>query len=277
MNSVPLPALSVARVSGPDAADFLQAQLSADIAAVAPGAAGFACYCSPRGQVLGLLLVCRRDEGFLMLAARSLLPGLVDRLRMFVLRARVEMQVEPEWAICGLPDPGDATVARSRWRAGETGLYYAVFEEGAQGSRKALDAERNVPGWKRAEFEAGICWLGPETAERFIPQMLGFDHIGAVSFSKGCYPGQEIIARARYLGRVKRKPLLLAVEGRITPQPGGHADLFRDGEWSEATVVDSVPSGEDSTWVFIVGPADPDGAGVKALRLDGADYRCATM
>jgi len=276
MNSVPLPALSVARVSGPDAADFLQAQLSADIAALAPDAAGFACYCSPRGQVLGLLLVCRRDEDFLMLAARSLLPGLVDRLRMFVLRARVEMQIEPEWAICGSPDPTDAAADRSVWRAGETGLYYAVIEEGAPGSGKAIDGERN-DAWKRAEFEAGICWLGPETAERFIPQMLGFDRIGAVSFSKGCYPGQEIVARARYLGRVKRKPLLLAAEGRITPQPGSHADLLRDGVWSDATVVDSVPAGTDSTWVFVVGPADPEEAGVKALRLDGADYRCATM
>lgn len=276
--SVPLPALSVARVSGPDAADFLQAQLSADVAALAPHAAGFACYCSPRGQVLGLLLICRRGEDFLVLAARSLLPGLVDRLRMFVLRARVELQMQPEWAVCGLPVPGDAAADRSVWCAGETGLCYAILEEGTpEPARPAVGENLDETGWKRKEFEAGVCWLGPETAERFIPQMLGFDRIGAVSFSKGCYPGQEIVARARYLGRVKRKPLLLEVEERIMPHPGSQAGLLRGGDWSDAIVVDSTPSGMDSTWVFAVGLADPEGAEVNALRLDGADYRCATI
>jgi len=96
----PLPYLSVARFEGPDAGEFLQAQLSADIAALEPGDATFACYCTPRGQVIGLLLVCRQDDGYLVTAAAVLLQQILTRLKMFVLRSRVEFSAQPGIAVC---------------------------------------------------------------------------------------------------------------------------------------------------------------------------------
>jgi len=266
--------LAAARVSGHDAVAFLQAQLSADIAALAPGDAGFACYCSPRGQVLGLLLVCRRSGDFVIVSSGALLPGILQRLRMFVLRARVEMALEPGWIVCGVQEPGDVRAPASAWHAGATGLSYVVLEEETPAASAPGEAGHDGAraGWRHRELEAGVSWLYPETAERFIPQMLGFDRIGAVSFSKGCYPGQEIVARARYLGKVKRKPLPVRVHGRFAPEPGAAAAVLRSGEWSDVTVIDSAPGPHDATLVLTVA-AELEGAPPQALRYLERDYQ----
>ncbi len=251
--TIQIPYLAVARFSGPDAGPFLQAQLSADIAALRVGETTFACYCSARGQVLGLLLVLRNEDEFLVAAAANLLPALLQRLRMFVLRARVEFSIAPELKVYG--------VAGRRYRI----------------SAEELCGSSDLGEWKKQELSNGVTWLGPETSEKFIPQILGFDEIGAVSFSKGCYPGQEIIARTKYLGKVKRKPLLLSVDGKFDVTPGARLRLLSRGEWSEGTLVDcSQPGGQDNTLLFVLATAknsDP----VEQLEIENQTYRCATM
>ena len=126
------------------------------------------------------------------------------------------------------------------------------------------------------ELRAGVTWLGPGSSERFIPQMLGFDELDAVSFSKGCYPGQEIVARARYLGSVKRKPLVLEVNGAVEPEPGAKLRVQRGEEWHDAVVVDSAPAGAGRTVVFTVARAEPD-LPAQALEFGGETYGCATI
>jgi folate-binding Fe-S cluster repair protein YgfZ len=138
-----LPYLAAARLSGPDAQTFLQAQLSADIARLEDGGATFACYCSPRGQVLGLLLVCRADDDYLVIGSASLLPGILQRLRLFVLRARVQLALAPEWVVCGLEDP-EASAAAGAFRPPGSDLAWGLL---SGGEPSAPGAER----WKEME------------------------------------------------------------------------------------------------------------------------------
>ena len=273
MSSIALPYLSAARVSGPDAGAFLQAQLSADITGLQQGHATLACYCSPRGQVFGLLLVIREDDDYLVLGAASLLPGMVKRLQLYVLRARVQLAMVPELAVVGLGVSGSPGSGAGGFSPPGIGLTYGLRETGS--SSTAPPAE-----WKALELARGVAWLGPETAERFIPQMLGFDRIGAVSFTKGCYPGQEIVARAKHLGKVKRKPRFLRAASGPIPA-GSSVRLIAGGQSLDGTVVDSVATGaptdpSDRQSLLMVVSAEPSDP-IEAIEHEGRTYRCATM
>lgn len=281
MHANALPYLAVARVQGADAAAFLQAQLSADIAALTDGDATFACYCSPRGQVYGLLLVCREpgrpgEAGagdFLLAGAAGLLPSIIERLRRFVLRSRVALEPAPDLAVCGAPP--EAAPASGIYST-LPGLAYRIAET----SQCAPDG-RAAAAWKALELRQGVAWLDAATSERFIPQMLGFDRLGAVSFSKGCYPGQEIVARARYLGTVKRKPLRLLVDGAPEMPPGSPVRLMQaadpgNGRGLDGTVIDSAAGGAEEQATVLVVAAAPEG-GVTSLEYEARSYFCATM
>jgi folate-binding protein YgfZ len=262
----PLSYLSVARFHGPDAGEFLHAQLSADISALETGEATYACYCSVRGQVYGLLLVSRRADDYLLAASAELLPVILTRLRMFVLRSRVEFDVCPDITVCGIGPGEDASIPGVVQPV--EGLRYSL-------SKQAMTEDAKDEDFKALEIRHRVSWLNAGTTEKFIPQMLGFDRIGAVSFSKGCYPGQEIVARARYLGKVKRKPVVVLTENEAGLNPGERLELQRGGDWSNGTVIDSAPCGS-GTCLMIVASAEPEIA-PEALKHQERVYRCATM
>ena len=261
--------LNVASFAGPDAADFLHAQLSADIAALRDGESTFACYCTPKGQVIALLLVCRDGDDFLVAAAAELLPAVLQRLRMFVLRSKVEFSLVENLNVFGLDETCDQRKNLQIFTPGEHDLAYAVAEAVPDA---LIDSEK----WKARELQRGIVWLSPATSGKFIPQMLGYQDIGAVSFSKGCYPGQEIVARTKYLGRVKRKPGLLLLEPELQIPPGSAVQLSTDSGTIDGIVVDSVNEGHGRSLLFSVARFEEDQP-VIALEHDGRNYRCATM
>jgi len=267
LTRIALPYLAVASVRGADAAAFLQAQLSADVESLTPGGSTFACYCSPRGQVYGLLMVFPEPDALRVVAAAELLPRIEQRLRLFVLRTRVEIEKEAGLRVFGVSDaaPGDGIL-----RPLPDGPCYRV-------AAGPCEPDASSAQWKARELGAGIAWLGLATSEHFIPQMLGFDTLGAVSFRKGCYPGQEIIARARYLGQVKRRRLCLRVAGAPDLQPGTMVDIQAGSEWQAASVIDSVrPAAADPCQiVFLVAPVTE--GPVEALRHAERIYGCATM
>lgn len=266
MTATRLKYLSAARFHGQDAGDFLHRQLSADIAALAPGEAVFACCCTPKGQVIGLLLVCRLGDEFLVAGAADLLPLVLARLRMFVLRSRVEFSLDPELNVYGAGTSADLPGAAT-FQPASLGLYYHF-------SREPDVPEKPGESFKAVEISHRVAWLGAGTSEKFIPQMLGYDGIGAVSFSKGCYPGQEIVARARYLGKVKRQPAIVQTVEPIAVSPADHVELHRGETWTQGVVVDSAPAG-DGTILFVVAPAEPEISPVE-LRHGERLYRCAT-
>jgi folate-binding protein YgfZ len=259
--------LSVARFTGPDAADFLHAQLSADIAVLESGEATFACYCNPRGQVIGLLLVCRQNDEYLVAAATELLPRILTRLKMFVFRSRVESTGDTEIAVYGSGQQEDSS-GRCLFQPPGADLHYRFLENhsGDDGSAEHFKAR---------EIRNQVSWLGPETSEKFIPQMLGFEQLGAVSFGKGCYPGQEIVARTRYLGKVKRTPVIVQTEKELMISPADRVELRRENAWSKGTMIDSAPANGAGTLFFIVAPREPE-SGPDRLKHQDQSYRCAT-
>jgi len=269
-NSMPtaLPYLAGARVSGSDAGTFLHTQLSADIASLGDGAATFACYCSPRGQVYGLLLVCRDGQEYDLIADAALMPTMLRRLSMFVLRSQVRLEHTPDREVCGLPPSLPTVEAVADCTVPRLDLAYRLAPCGSCAVGKQAD-------WKQQELARNVVWLGPATTERFIPQMLGFERIGALSFSKGCYPGQEIIARARYLGKVKRTSRLLLLPEAPTVAHGASLSLRDDQQWVQGTLVDSAPSGSRSELWFVVAPFS--GTVTESLEYEDQRYRCATM
>lgn len=259
--------LKTARFSGADAESFLQAQLSADIAALKPGDSTFACYCSPRGQVYGLLLVCRTERDYLVIGAAELLPAMLQRLRMFVFRTRVQFELDEALVIYGV-QRHEPSMKNRLFSPGDFGLHYLVTDSD-------LKAQESVPGFRAQEISAQVVWLDSATTEKFIPQMLGFDQLGAVSFTKGCYPGQEIVARARYLGKVKRKPLVLVVEQPVSIEAAQRIELARGDQWLKGTIVDAVSEQDSRTYLFVIAPAEPDDP-VSQIRFGQQVYRCAT-
>lgn len=246
-----LPYLAVHRVSGTDAGAFLHAQLAADTASLSDGKACFAAWCSPRGQVIALLLVCRQDSSWFLVADAGLATAVANRLRMYVLRANVSIAAQPEIQVAGLRADEDPAAGTMVFAPGHVPLRYALIPRGPEDKYASLC-------WRREEIMHGITWLQDGTSERFLPQMLGVDAIGAVSFSKGCYPGQEIIARARYLGKLKRRPVLLELDGNPPLHPGETCVLVSGGGNIEAAVADAVCADGKSTTLRLVAPLEAE-------------------
>ena len=270
---IPLPNLSVLEFAGNDARQFLHNQLSSDVNTLPEGAAGFSCCCNPAGRVIALMLLVPHAGSVFAVCSTVLAPSLEAWLARFIFRSKVTISRREDLVVCGWSEEvGDL---RPVVASTVTGLEYALVDRGAL---KDAGQAQHVH-WKSRELEAGICWLDEASTTQFLPQMLDFESIGALSFKKGCFPGQEIIARARYLGKVKRQPLLLKLFG--APRPASGAPLrLRDGaRWLDGIVVDSVAvPGETSTetvTVFAVAPV-PEGS-VDAATYAGRDYRCATI
>ncbi len=112
--------------------------------------------------------------------------------------------------------------------------------------------------WKLAELHAGISWLGPQTSGQFLPQMLGFDQLGAVNFRKGCYPGQEIVARTHYLGKVKRHPRLVCAQAITCPSPMEKIQIISGEQAYAAVVTDCGPCEKSGACIFVVTRMDPE-------------------
>ena len=121
-----------------------------------------------------------------------------------------------------------------------------------------------------SELRKGISWMCPETSGQFLPQMLGFDSLGAVNFRKGCYPGQEIVARTHYLGKVKRHPRLLCTSAVICPDPMDKLDIFSGETGYEAVIVDCGHLADGGNCLLTVTRMAPD------LGVDRIEYRGQT-
>ena len=199
-----LPFFSVVRVSGEDRASFLHGQLSNDINNLASSQACYATYNTPKGRVLANMLVVNRGEDLLLVMAQDLAEAIVKRLRMFVLRAKVVFELMPDLAVSGEladnaePHPAAEPQLSFPAQIQENTIEITLPHTG----RLKISAAENA--WNLHEIRSGYPWICAATKEAAVAQMLNQHIIGAVHFRKGCYPGQEIIARAQYRGQVKR-------------------------------------------------------------------------
>ena len=241
------PGMAIVEVRGPEAAGFLHAQLTSDVASLAPGGVALSAWCTPRGQVRNLFWIVRRPDGarFSLVAPDREADDLSRRLRAFVLRAKVEVERTGD-RVAGAAGPGSRALVAGRvgdvpapGTAAESGGRVALRPPGGPDRFLLLGPDPLPAGapadeWRRLEIAAGIAWLTDETRESFIPQMLNLDRLGALSFDKGCYPGQEIIARTRYLGRLKRRLYPGRAPAGERPMPG---DPVRSHDRSAGTIV----------------------------------------
>ena len=215
-----LPFFGVIRVSGDDRASFLHGQLSNHIEALTANQACYATYNTPKGRVIANMLVINRGNDLLLITAADMVEALVKRLRMFVMRAKVIFEPLDSFAVAGelanntsaqpATEPHltfDAKISNGLCRINLP--HSGILLVGEQSTLPAHDAAAEN-AWNSHEILSGYPWICAATKETCVAQMLNQHTIGGVHFKKGCYPGQEIIARAQYRGQVKRGLTVLA-------------------------------------------------------------------
>ncbi|MDQ9171574.1 folate-binding protein [Oxalobacteraceae bacterium R-40] len=234
----PLTDLGLIAVTGEDAATFLHNQLTNDVEHLGPHDARLAAYCSAKGRMLASLLVWKTGDEILLQLPRQLQVAIQKRLQMFVLRAKVKLvDVSGERPILGLAgtqaqrelkayfpelpampfsktDSDAGTLIRMSDADGIPRYQWIAPESIAKPAWTALSkalAPAGAAVWRLSEIRAGIPQITLATQEQFVPQMINFELIGGINFKKGCYPGQEIVARTQYLGKLKRRALLASV------------------------------------------------------------------
>lgn len=294
-----LPGQGLLSCTGDDARSFLHAQLTSDVAGLDATRARRAGWCSAKGRLLATLLVVPRADGFLLQLARDLSPAVAKRLSMFILRAKVKLSdVSDAWAQFGVWGAGAAQ------RLAEIGLAvpqdvlgcagreqgvavrvaparFLVLAPADQSARLAQDlGDAGEAAWALEEIRDGHPQVRLATQDQFVPQMVNLERLGAVDFKKGCYPGQEIVARTQYRGMLKRR--MVRASAPVAASPGD--DVFADSIVGQAagTVVNAIARPEGGHELLAVvqisaidagGPIrlrDATGPALELLALPGA-------
>jgi folate-binding protein YgfZ len=285
---------SVIRARGADAAKFLQGQLTNDVLSLGPTGARLAGFCSAKGRLQASFIVWRQaDDEFLLACSRSLLAPTLKRLSMFVLRAQCKLDDASEevalWGLAGAEAHALMADAAPWQRRNWDGAALIRLPDGAglpralvavpEGAGPALAATGTLTPevWRWLEVQSGVVTIEAATVDRFVPQMVNFELVGGVDFQKGCYPGQEVVARSQYRGTTKRRTFLF--ESDALAKAG--QDVFAAGNAGEpaGTVANAAPT-----------PAGPGSSALIELRLaalgdgqlrlgsaDGPDLRRAEL
>jgi len=275
----PLEELGVIAVRGADATAFLHAQLTNDVEHLAPGTLQLAGYCSPKGRLLALFDCWRTADTVFLQMPREILPAIQKRLAMFVLRAKAKLEDVTAQRAClavlgpgaaaalaaaGLTPPeagqsrvtGNVLAARLRDapRVAERFMVLAPAAELA-GLRDRLRALPEAPAaaWWWSQIDAGIGNVFAATQEKFVPQMINLEVLGGVNFKKGCYPGQEVVARSQYLGKLRRRMAIAHLDGETR----AGADVFAQGGTEPVgTVVMAASAPEGGMDLLFEAPVD---------------------
>jgi len=259
-------------VRGEDAEQFLQGQLTNDIRLVDDCTAQYSAYCSPKGRILTCLMIFKRQDCYYLQLPRSLLEPTLTRLKMFVLIAKVTLEDASDSLIhigCSGPDiEADlqsvaGTLPEKIWQCTHTDTITVIRIPGhlprfeiicelgqAEKVWTTLDVHAAPAGpfaWEILDIDNGIATIYPETSDAFVPQMVNMQLIDAVSFKKGCYTGQEIVARMQYLGKLKRRLYKAHTVDGVVPAIG--MDLYAAGS----------SSGQGAGKVVNVQSSPPDG------------------
>lgn len=282
--------LGVIAFRGEDAATFLQGQLTNDVRSLHADSAQWNGYCSPKGRLLGNFLVWRQGEDYCLQLSGDILAGVLKRLSMFILRAKVQgrdasdetvrlvvagkqAEAAVRAAMGTVPDVAMRTLsgdAGQTIRVGADKFVLSVAPDRAAAVWQTLRQSATpvgAPVWDWLRLNAGIPMIVAATQEQFVPQMVNLEVIGGVSFQKGCYPGQEIVARSQYLGKLKRRMFLAHVDSAAAPGDSLYsADI--EGQ-ATGTVVNAAPAPTGGFDVLAV--AQVESANSQTLHLKAAD------
>lgn len=249
--SVVLDDLRVLAVTGSDRAALLQGQLTQDVSAARPDATVMAGWADPKGRLLfaGHLFVAQleTEEALALLVPADVADALLRRLRLYILRARAEVNLlgMPLTGLMGSPgEPGEQPGIRLHG----PDRRHLLLGTPLAGDAGAGSAARNA--WRLADIRAGLPTVTAATTGEFVPQMVNLDLLGGISFTKGCYTGQEIVARMKYLGRVKRRMLRFGAAG--DPPPPGTALYAARGAAGQVVASAAADSGSEFLAVVVL-------------------------
>jgi folate-binding protein YgfZ len=263
---------AVVKVSGDDRIAFLHGQFTNDLNALDPDHWQPHAYCTAKGRALALLqVVAGTGDQLLLVVERSLRDGLISRLNMFRLRAKVSLEASDDFLCLGLSGPGteaaltaaglpapdaDQSVARH-------GATLLLHQQGPSPRFLVIASASDAQAlWHQLAQHArpvgSTCWtwlnvvsgqprVTADTAESFVPQMLNLDLLGAINFKKGCYPGQEIVARTHYLGKLKSRMVRAWTDAPEAPRPGMPLYATGFGDQAAGHVVDAAAA-PDGGW-----------------------------
>ena len=280
--------LGLLSCTGDDARTFLQAQLTNGIEDLAEGEARRAGWCSAKGRLLALFLVVPQQGGLLLQVSRDIAPAIAKRLSMFVLRAKAKVaDVSDAWVQYGLWGETAET------RLGQLGLTVpqeelkathaqgiSVVRVGAQrflvlapaaqrGRFSSLALEQGEASWALQEIRSGLPQVVQATQEEFVPQMVNLERLGAVDFKKGCYPGQEIVARTQYRGVLKRRMTRARVFAPAAAGDDLYADEFAGQASGKVVAAAAVPGGGSELLAVVQISALEGGQPIRLRAPDG--------
>lgn len=269
----PLTHLGVIRAQGADAAQFLHSQLSQDFLLLGHEQARLAAFCNAKGRMqasfiglkLGNVDSAESTDTVLLICSRDLLQRTLKRLSMFVLRAKCKLSdASADYQLLGLAGASvPADLPSTPWALQRSGSACSIALYPAQGQARALwlapidhpapsGAALDLDTWRWGEVMAGVATVSEAVFEQFVPQMLNYESVGGVSFKKGCYPGQEVVARSQFRGTLKRRAYVVRA---AAPLAAG-AEVFAQGDSEQPVgmVVQTAPDaqGPQGQWCAIV-------------------------
>lgn len=286
--------LGLIQFAGEDAQTFLQGQLSNDVRLLNGSNSQWTGYCTPKGRMLASFLLWQNGENsYLIQLPASLREPIQKRLTMFVLRSKVKVTDESDnWVRLGVAGPGAEAAVRAvlgdapqqahglltRQDGAMLRLPGDCFEILVPATRapdlwQSLAASCRPAGsgrWDWHMIRAGVPTVLPATQEEFVPQMANFELIGGVNFKKGCYPGQEIVARTQYLGKLKRRMYLARLTADAAPAPGDPLYSADMQEQSSGIVVDAQPApGGGYDLLAVIQTSSAESEAIHWKTLDG--------
>ena len=214
---IALPHLAILDVTGDDAQSFLHAQVPSDIRTLNAERAQISGWCTAKGRLLTTFVIWPIENGYRLVLAADVRDAIAKRLKMYVMRLKVQVTPATD-VVYGLLSPAtqlnDHPLPTAEWQVAHIDQLTAIRLDstrdlltGPESELQALagtEATNNAVAWILSDIAQGFPLVVQATSEHYVPQMVNLDKLGGVSFKKGCYPGQEIVARTHYLGKIKR-------------------------------------------------------------------------
>ncbi len=261
-----LPHLGVICAEGPDAASFLHGQLTQDFSLLDASQARLAALCTAKGRMIASFIGIRpQPETILLACSHDILAATLKRLQMYVLRAKAKLRdASSEYQLFGLA--GTALIGNAVDAGAPPGQRSAVGAASvvslypADGVPRALwiapagtpapeGPELDLALWQWTEVRSGVATLTAPVLDAFVPQMLNYESVGGVNFKKGCYPGQEVVARSQFRGTLKRRAYVVRAEAPVAA--GQEVFAAQDAEQPVGSVVQAAPA-PDGSWAAII-------------------------
>ncbi|ORU90119.1 MAG: hypothetical protein A6F71_03920 [Cycloclasticus sp. symbiont of Poecilosclerida sp. M] len=240
---------SIIAISGTDAGAFLQGQTTNDASALTTGNSQFGALCNPKGRVITLYYLLLKDDIFYMIVPSTLCPNITKRLTMFVFRSDVKIKdVSSQFSILGniheINTMADKNIFAEINIKEQPRLSFVIKDKVSH----TESSNSSISNWSSTLISTGIPRITEATSEAFIPQMLNLDVLNGISFTKGCYTGQEVVARLHYKGTVKRRMYIFSSALLID----SGTDLLIDGNTNSSGTVVECSKQSDSTYTGTV-------------------------